>query len=159
MSYWIACYCDVGAERKVRDEVQLRERGAFIPTFVKVFLQGGRRRSYERSLLNRYVFVALHDERDDIWGGFNDIDGVHRVIANSGRASHVTDGEMVRITLPHASGEYNVVQARQANGRFGNSTQSTARKQKKRRRRPRAGKTYRNPTVSHTGAKGVSHAA
>lgn len=138
MTYWIACYTDVAAERRARDGIEALDRGTLLPTFAKVYYTGGRRKAYERPILNRYLLVALQGQDDPVWSEIGHVDGVHRVLTMNGTPCRVPDQEIIRLTFAHAMGDYNTVQHRAANGRF--------EKPRRRRARPRAGKKARSTT-------------
>jgi transcription antitermination factor NusG len=135
MSYWTVAYTSPGAERKARDGIQALDRGTFVPTFAKVWYREGRKNSFERPLLSRYVLFALNHADDPIWGEINHVDGVQRVLAHNGVPANASEIEIGRLMLGHATGAYNQIQYRDAGGRF--------RKQKRRRPRPRPGKRVR----------------
>ena len=138
MTYWVACYTDVGAERKAQGGIEGLERGTLLPTFAKVYVAGGRQKAFERPILNRYILVALHSRDDEAWSEIKHVEGVHDVLTNFGVPSRVSDKEIERLTLMHAYGACNVIQPRAVNGRY--------EKPKRRRARPRAGKKARSTT-------------
>lgn len=138
MTYWAACYTDVGAERKARDGIEAMDRGTLLPTFAKVYYEGGRRKAFERPILNRYLLVALHSKDDPAWSSINQLEGVHNVLQNNGVPVRVYDREIINLTLAHVMGSCNAVQARAANGQFT--------KPRRRRARPRPGKKARSST-------------
>lgn len=138
MTYWAACYTDVAAERKARDGIEGLGRGTFLPTFAKIYCAGGRRKAFERPILNRYLLVALEGQDDEAWSEIKHVEGVHDVLTNFGVPSRVSEQEVSRLMLAHVFGSFNSIQARTINGRFARS--------KRRRARPRAGKKARSPT-------------
>lgn len=143
MTYWVACYTDVGAERKAQDGIEGLGRGTFLPTFAKVYTAGGRRKAFERPILNRYILVALHDRSDEAWSQVAHADGVHKVICAFDEngypvPSRVADKEVEHLMWAHMTGAFNSVQHRSANGQF--------QKPRRRRCRPRAGKKARSST-------------
>lgn len=143
MTYWVCCYTVPGGERKARDGIEALDRGTFLPTFAKVYYAGGRKKAFERPILNRYILVALHDKGDPAWSQVAHVEGVHKVICTFGDAfqpvpSRVAEKEVERLMLMHMSGALNSVQGRASNGRFV--------KPRRRRARPRAGKKARNLT-------------
>lgn len=152
MTYWAACYTDVAAERKARDGIEALNRGTLLPTFAKVDLFGGQRKAFERPILARYLFIALHSKDDEAWSQINHVDGVQRVLVNENKPARVSDQEIIRLTLAHAMGDCNVIQTRAANGRY--------QKPKRRRSRPRAGKKARSSTyVKGRDLNAISQAA
>lgn len=143
MTYWTCCYTDVGAERKARDGIEALDRGTFLPTFAKVYYAAGRKKAFERPILNRYILVALHGKQDPAWSEVAHVEGVHKVICTFDDAfqpvpSRVAESEVERLMLMHMTGALNSVQHRSANGRFV--------KPRRRRARPRAGKKARSLT-------------
>lgn len=137
MTYWAACYTDVGAECKARDGIEVLDRGTFLPTFARVYYSGGRRKAFERPILNRYILVALRDRQDEAWSSINHVEGVHKVLCNDGFPCRVADRDVVSLMMAHVSGACNSVQHRDAQGRF-----SRRQRNPSRRRRPRKGKKY-----------------
>lgn len=132
--YWIACYTDVGRERQVRGEIEAMERGAFLPTFAKIYTMKGKRKSYERPIISRYVLAALHGADDPAWSEINNIEDMkHGVLTNDDKPCRVACEEVSRLMIAHATGACNIIQTRASNGRFG----------RKRRARPRKGKKAR----------------
>lgn len=149
MNQWLACYTQPGAERKVRNGIQDAGFGTFLPTFAKSWYRDGRLRASELPLMPRYILVAVDKTNHDKLGEIHRelIDGVDHILGA------VRENEISRLMMAHATGAYNVVQPRAPNGRF-----IGQRKQKKRRRRPRHGKTYRNCTVlSAASTYGMAH--
>lgn len=138
MTYWACCYTDPGSERNARDGIEKLDRGTLLPTFAKIYYSDGRRKAFERPILNRYILVALHAKDDPAWSEINHVEGVHSVLQNEGIPSRVSDREIINLTLAHAMGACNAVQARAANGQFT--------KPRRRRARPRAGKKARSST-------------
>lgn len=133
--YWTACYTNVGAERKAQRGIEGLGRGTFLPTFVRGWVQvGGSCKLFERPLLNRYVLVGLASRDDPIWAQFADVDGVSKVLSEGGFPRRIGGDEVARMMMAHVMRTYNQIQVRQANGKFGRS--------RKRRRRPRHGKTH-----------------
>lgn len=146
---WTACYTQPGAEAKVRAGIEEIGFGTFLPTYAKCWYRDGRLRAQERPLMPRYILVAIDESNRSKIGEIHRelIEGVDHLLGI------VSETEVGRLMLAHATGAYNVVQMRDASGRF-----SQGRKQKKRRRRPRHGKTYRNSTsLSGTPTYGMAH--
>jgi hypothetical protein len=104
--------------------------GAFVPTYAKVWNSAGKKSSRELPLLYGYVLFPTDGED---WAGVKDVDGVYRVLAANGRAQRVTNGEIVRLTLDHAMGAHNRIEA----------PPEERKRYSRRRRRPRPGKRVR----------------
>ncbi len=138
MTYWVACYTDVAAEKRARDGIEALDRGTFLPTFAKIYSVGARRKAFERPILNRYLLVALNGRDDEAWSQIKHVEGVHDVLTNFGVPCRVSDQEVIRLMLAHAMGDYNTIQPRAVSGRY--------RRSKRRRARPRAGKKARSTT-------------
>jgi transcription antitermination factor NusG len=143
MTYWTAAYTSVNAEIKARDGIEALDRGTFIPTFAKVYYKDGRKKAFERPILNRYILVALRGRDDAAWSQIAHVEGVTRLIGNyddGGQLipSPVAPKEIERLMWAHMTGALNNIQHRAANGRFT--------KPKVRRARPRAGKKVRSRT-------------
>jgi transcription antitermination factor NusG len=137
---WAACYTRPTVEHKVRSGIEAEGFGAFLPTFARVWYAKGHKFSREQPLLTRYVLVQT-DDSERFWNVVRAMPEVHSVLMNAGAISGVKGEEVAGLMLAHATGAYNVIQARDNAGRF-------ARKHRHRRRRPRHGKRY-----------GVSHQA
>jgi transcription antitermination factor NusG len=100
--------------------------GTFQPTYVRRWFVDGRPSAKERPLMPGYMLVHTDD-----WGAIRDVEGVYGVLTNAGRASRVTDEEMTRLVLAHATGAHNDVQA------------GPEVRRPRRRRRPRPGRRFR----------------
>lgn len=143
MTYWTAAYTNPNAEHKARDAIEALDRGTCLPTFAKVYYTGGRKKAFERPVMNRYILVALHGRDDDAWSQVAHADGVHKVICAFDAdgypvPSRVAEKEVERLMWVHMTGALNSVQHRAANGRFV--------KPRRRRARPRPGKKARSLT-------------
>lgn len=151
MTYWAAAYTTPGSERKARDNIEAANRGTFIPTFTKTFVAGGRRKTFERAYLNRYILVAFHEKDDeDGLSAVMNAEGVHKVfctqtVNDKGQLvsvpCRVSDKDVERLMWSHIMGDGNVTLHRGANGRFAKPVQP-----RKRRARPRKGKKARSLT-------------
>lgn len=150
MTYWTACYTEPRAEYKARQGVETLDRGACLPTFVRRHIHRGRLRATERPILQRYLLVALEGPDDEAWSAINHIVGVHHVLTNNSKPCRVSEPEVARLMLAHATGAHNVTQARAANGRYD--------KKRRRRARPRAGKKARSSTyIIGEQSSGIRH--
>lgn len=133
--HWAVCQILSHRGPRVREEIEKIGHGAFVPTFVKQWYVQGRKFAQELPLFPGYLFFYTDPDK---WGGIEKrdetgIEGVFRVLANAGAASRVTDEEMQRLFLDHATGAHNKIEAsRDGAGRYS-----------KRRRRPRPGKRIR----------------
>lgn len=141
--YWAACYTHAQAEPKIRRGIEDIGLGAFLPSYARYFYKGKELREHRKALLTRYVFVRL-DHGDDTWAEINSLEDGARILTNCGKPSRVSDDDMARLMLLHATGACNIIQ-RNPNGTF--------RKYEKRRRRPRAGKPMRNRAHMAMGRK------
>ena len=128
--YWAACQVFSSEGHKVRAEIEKSDRGAFLPTFVRVKYIGGKKYVQELPLLSGYLFFMTEPSK---WGDVPEIEGVLRVLASGNIASRVTDEEMYRLTLDHALGMHNQIQ----------SGYQPHKRNSRRRRRPRPGKALR----------------
>lgn len=106
--------------------------GTFQPTYVRRWYVDGKLSAKERPLLPGYMLVHVGED----WGELRDVEGVYGVLANAGRASRVTEQEMARLTLGHASGAWNEIQA----------VPAERKRYSRRRRRPKPGKRARTLT-------------
>jgi len=136
MIYWAACYTKPLAERDAQRAIEDMGFGTFIPSYRKASWYRGELRSRYYPLMPGYVLVSL-TEGDDSWNSINAApDAFCRVLINVGQPRRISEREIISLTLSHARGDYNVIQARTPNGQFS--------RQKRRRRRPRHGKTLGN---------------
>lgn len=146
--FWAVIHTQAKAEPDVRRGVENIGFGAFLPSYAEYASKRQRLDWRPKSLLAGYVLVALHDGDGGAWRDIDDVDGVHRVLTSADKPSRVHPDEMVRLMIMHASGSENVIQPRASSGRY-----------KRRRRRPRPGRTYRNRTDIGAGdERGYSYA-
>lgn len=130
--YWSVCQVMPGIEHKVRADIEKGDRGAFLPTLAKVWVSDGKISSRECPMVPGYVF--FHTEPEG-WGDVQDIEGVQRVLTtDEGRAKRVSDSEMHRIVVDHASGQHNYVDR---------NISYAKPKEKKRQRKSRPGRRIR----------------
>lgn len=137
--YWSACQVMPGREHVVRAEIEKGERGAFVPTYARAWFADGKVSAGERAAMQGYVFFRT---RENDWGSVADIDGVQRVLTmeNGDRprlAKRVSDADMARMVIAHATGQHNRIEACIYTGKP---------KERQRRRRPRPGNRIRKAT-------------
>lgn len=143
--YWGVCQTAAGREHMVRAKIEAGDRGAFLPTIAKTWVADGKLSAGERPALAGYVFFRTGPRT---WPAVEDIEGVQQVLTldvpdgdNVRRvAKRVTDVEMARLVLGHATGAHNSI---------GASIYTGKRRDRVRRRRPRPGKRIRKATVSN----------
>lgn len=136
--HWAVCQVLSRRGHLVREEIEKIGHGAFIPTFVKRWYVGGKEFAQELPLFPGYLFFFTEPDK---WGGIekrdeSGIEGVFRVLANAGAASRVTDAEMQRLFVDHATGAHNKIQGAPVES-------GERRRYSRRRRRPRPGKRWR----------------
>lgn len=126
-SQW--CVARVFSKRAHRISRELSDYGVgtFQPTFVRRWFVDGKPSVKERPLLPGYMLVHVGEG----WSGLRDVEGVYGVLANAGVVSRVTDEEMARLTLAHATRAHDDMQA------------GPEVRRPRRRRRPRAGRRFR----------------
>lgn len=129
--YWAVCRTFTGREHVVRAKIEEMDRGAFIPTFVRSWVSGGKMSAAERSAVPGYVF--FRSGRDD-WPPVQGVDGVIGVLLNGDRAMRVSPAEMTKLMLDHASG---------SNDRFDGCISMPARSGRRNSRKPRQSKRAR----------------
>lgn len=129
--YWAACQILSHRGHFVRSEMEKTEHGTFLPTYVRVRYVAGKKYVQELPLLTGYLFFMTEGDK---WGEVTDINGVCRVLANGTNASRVSDDEMHRLVLGHATGIHNKIES---------SPQQPRKRNPARRRRPRPGKRLR----------------
>lgn len=131
-AHWAVCRAYSSRVHIVRSEIEKTSRGTFLPTYARVWCVDGKQHSKERVLMPGYLFFMADEEG---WGEVSSVYGVFDVLSNDGKASRVTDAEMQRLLLDHATGRHNRIEA-VASGpqkaRYG-----------RRRRRPRPGRQFR----------------
>lgn len=169
--YWGACYTKPLAERDAQRAIEDLKFGTMIPSYQRGYYRRGEFRSNRLPLMPGYVLVSL-TEGDDSWnvinaepshsGQFEYVtqygeivtvpirgnaapDAFCRVLINVGRPSRITEPEMIRLTLAHARGDYDVVAdpPTKAHG---------MRRYSKRRRRPRPSRQVRHQAYMGTEA-------
>lgn len=171
--YWAACYTKPLAERDAQRAIEDLDFGTMIPSYRRGWYDHRDQfRSRTMPLMPGYVLVSL-TEGDDSWNAINadnphgggefeyvtqygeiitvpvrgnaEPDAFCRVLINAGQPSRITEVEMIRLTLAHARGDYNVFGAPPAKAHG-------MRRYSKRRRRPRPGRMIRNQAYMGTGA-------
>lgn len=106
----------------IQRDIQQTNRGTLVPTYAMVRYVDGKRSSRERQTFPGYMFVELDGEGPSL----RDIDGVYGVLGA------VRPDEMHRVSLDHATGAWNEIDAAPAKER-----------RRHRRRRPRPGRRFR----------------
>lgn len=132
--YWGACQTMPGREHLIRADIEEGGRGAFLPTLARTWVRDGKLCATESPAVAGYVFFRTTPEG---WGQVSNIEGVQRVLVNDGIAMRVSNADMARMVLGHATGEHNRIDARPA----------AERKQRGKSRKPRPGKRLRNNTI------------
>lgn len=132
-TYWAVCRTFSNRVHRVMPEIEKTNHGTFLPTYARVWSSGGKLSVRERVLFPGYLFfrTGAHD-----WASVRDVEGVHQVLAQGERASRVTDEEMHRMVLGHATRAYD------ERDLSGLDVEPRERK-KRRRRRARPGKRLR----------------
>lgn len=142
--YWAACQTVPGREHVIRSEIEKANRGAFLPTFAKVWASDGRVNAKECAAISGYVFF-LSGEMD--WAAVEAIEGVQQVLTLDGVdrkgnpariAKQVTDEEMRRMVVDDFTGKHNRMDA---------CTTRRRTKERGRSRKPRPGKRIRKATI------------
>jgi transcriptional antiterminator NusG len=131
--FWAACRTFTGREHVVRAKIEESDRGAFLPTYVRSWVSGGRASAAERAAVPGYVFFRANS---DDWPPVRNIDGVLGVLMNGEKIMRISGNEMVQIVLDHAAGTHNRFE-----GCFAPRSRSTRRKSRK----PRPSKRARFP--------------
>lgn len=109
--FWAACRTFTGREHVVRAKIEESNRGAFLPTYVRSYISGGRLSVAERAAMPGYVFFLTDD---DDWPPVQNIDGVIGVLtapatmnADRNAAMRISVNEMARMVVDHAGGALN----------------------------------------------------
>lgn len=104
-SYWAVAQTVSKMEHIVRRDIEKGGHGAFLPTLARHWKIDGIEYAKEIPVMGGYVFF-MTASRD--WAGIPDIHGVYRVLSNpNGSAKSVSEAEMARIVIAHASGQHN----------------------------------------------------
>lgn len=133
-THWSVCQIFSKRAHLIRAEVEKNGHGTFQPTFARVWMSEGKRSARERALIPGYLFFMTPPEG---WGSVGATEGVIRVLGHAGRASKVSDEEMYRLVVDHASGAHNEISAPIA-----------AEARTRRRRKPRPSKRARMRAAS-----------
>ncbi len=131
--FWAACRTFTGREHVVRAKIEEMNRGAFLPTYVRSWVSGGRLSAAERAAVPGYVF--FRSSRDD-WPPVQGVDGVIGVLLDGDRAMRISNDEMARLVLDHAAGQ---------NNRFEGCISALSCAGRRRGRKPRRSKRARFP--------------
>lgn len=131
--FWAACRTFTGREHIIRAKIEEMDRGAFLPTYVRSWVSGGRPSATERAAIPGYVF--FRSTRDD-WPPVQSIDGVIGILLDGDRAMRIPHHEMARLMLDHAGG---------ANNRFDGCISTSTQPGRRRGRKPRRSKRARFP--------------
>ncbi|RZN19477.1 transcription termination/antitermination NusG family protein [Bradyrhizobium sp. Leo121] len=105
-SHWAVCRTFSSRVHWVRPEIEKTNHGTFLPTYARVWASDGKLSCRERALMPGYLFFMTDP---DGWGDVANVEGVHAVLANNGRASRVTDEEMRRLVLGHILRDYDEI--------------------------------------------------
>ena len=129
--FWAACRTFTGREHIVRAKLEEGNRGAFLPTYVRSWVSGGRASAAERAAVPGYVFFRVNG---DDWPPVRNIDDVIDVLMDGEKIAQIHGGEMAQIVLDHAAGTHN---------RFEGCLASGSRSGRRKSRKPRPSKRAR----------------
>ena len=134
-SYWAVAQTVPKMEHLVRREIEKTNRGAFVPTYARVWTVDGKKYVKEHPILGGYVFFLTNA---DDWAGIPDIHGVYDVLVSPDRSpKRVSEAEMARLVLIHATGAHRVEIAPRYTKYFrGERPKPTAKRVRARRSRP-----------------------
>jgi transcription antitermination factor NusG len=104
--YWAVCRAFSNRVHWLRPEIEKTNHGTFMPTYVRVWSSDGKLSIREKAMMPGYLFFLT---KPNLWGEVKNVEGVHDVLANNGKASKVTDAEMQRLVMGHILGEANEV--------------------------------------------------
>lgn len=139
--YWAVAQTVSNMEHIVRREIEKTHREAFLPTYARHWKIDDRAYAKEYPLVGGYVFFLT---KPDDWAGIPDIHGVYRVLTKPNwEPSRVTDSEMTRLVLSHATGDHSRTDPPRYTKYYRRPTKKAARY-----RRPRPGKRIRNCTAA-----------
>lgn len=102
--HWAVCRTFSFRVHRVRPEIEKSNHGTFLPTYARAWVRDGELCLRERLLMPGYLFFMTDPEG---WADVRDVEGVHQVLSNNGRASKVLPSEMARMVLEHATGVHN----------------------------------------------------
>jgi transcription antitermination factor NusG len=138
--YWTVAQTVSKMEHLVRRDIEKTDHGAFLPTYARNWNIDGKSYARECALFTGYVFFMT--EAED-WAGIPDIHGVYRVPANpNGKAQRVSEAEMARLVLCHASGAHDRVDPARFT-RYYNPQRAEIQRRTPSSRRPRRSKRAR----------------
>jgi hypothetical protein len=135
--YWAACQTMPGREHIIRADIEEAGRGAFLPTIARTWVRDGKICATEAPAVAGYVFFRTTAKG---WGQVSCIEGVQQVLVNDEIAMRISDADMVRMVLGHATGAHNRLEARIAKDRT----------ERKKSRKPRPCKRIRVRNVAST---------
>lgn len=130
-TYWAVCRTFSFRVHRVAPEIERTNHGTFLPTYARVWSSRGKLSARERVLFPGYLFFQTTPKG---WAAVRDVEGVHSVLAQGETASRVTDSEMHRMMIAHATRAYDEVS--------GEGLERITTK-RRRGRRPRASKRAR----------------
>lgn len=102
--HWAVCRTFSFRVHRVRPEIEKTNHGTFLPTYARAWVRDGELCIRERLLMPGYLFFMTEPEG---WADVRDVDGVHQVLSNNGKASKVLPEEMNRMVLDHVIGTHN----------------------------------------------------
>lgn len=102
--HWAVCRTFSFRVHRVRPEIEKTSHGTFLPTYARAWVRDGEFCIRERLLMPGYLFFMTTPKG---WAGVRDVDGVHQVLSNDGKASKVLPDEMARMVIDHATGRHN----------------------------------------------------
>lgn len=101
---WSVCQVFSKRTGRIQDEVQDRGIGTMLPTYARRWFVDGKKSEKECPLFPGYLLF----ESTKNWGQVSSIEGVIRVL---GYAQPIRDDEAWRLTIGHAAGEHNALEA------------------------------------------------
>ena len=131
-TYWAVCRTFSNRVHRVMPEIEKTNHGTFLPTYARVWASAGKLSVRERVLFPGYLFFRTEAKG---WAAVSDVEGVDGVLANGERASRVTDAEMHRMVIGHATRAYDDMDL--------TGLERVAFAKRRRGRRPRASKRAR----------------
>lgn len=131
-TYWAVCRTFSFRVHRVMPEIEKTNHGTFLPTYARVWSSRGKLSARERVLFPGYLFFQTTPKG---WADVRDVEGVYEVLAQGEMASRVTDAEMQRMVIAHATRAHDEVS--------GEGLERIASTRRRKGRRPRQSKRAR----------------
>jgi len=103
---WYAVYTAIKSEFNVKDRLEAKGFGAFLPCETKIRVRRGKRQKFKRPVFSRYVFVSFDPDLEDWWPEIKYIDDVEAILSNNRSPVRIPAKEIRAIQLAEANGAF-----------------------------------------------------